>query len=129
MVNNISVRKILSVGKTEYVKWIANPRITLFIAMNIFVYDYATKVLIDNAERMGKPLNILEPFITICNSNILLFIMPIIFLALISDFPKTDGNSMFYMIRTGKINWVLGQLLFAIMSSVSYVISILISVC
>jgi len=125
----ISIKKILSVGKIEYIKWICDPRMILFFSMNIFVYDYVTKILIENSQKMGKPLNIVEPFIAICNSEILLFVMPIVFLALISDYPKTDGNSMFYMLRTGKRNWLIGQMLFAFMAAVTYVSSIFIITC
>lgn len=121
---NLSLRKILSVAKTEYIKWLTNPRMILFAAMIIFVYDYIVKVLIENSDKMGKYINVIEPFIAIGNSPFLLFVIPIIFLALISDFPKSDGNSMFYMIRTGKVNWMLGQLLFAIYAGVSYIVAI-----
>ncbi|MBE5926640.1 MAG: hypothetical protein E7270_06720 [Lachnospiraceae bacterium] len=121
---NLSLRKILSVAKTEYIKWVTNPRMILFAAMIIFVYDYIVKVLIENSDKMGKYINVIEPFIAIGNSPFLLFVIPIIFLALISDFPKSDGNSMFYMIRTGKVNWMLGQLLFAIYAGVSYIVAI-----
>ena len=121
---NLSLRKILSVAKTEYIKWVTNPRMILFVAMIIFVYDYIIKVLIENSDKMGKYINVIEPFIAIGNSPFLLFVIPIIFLALISDFPKSDGNSMFYMIRTGKVNWMLGQLLFAIYAGVSYIVAI-----
>ncbi|MBQ4069179.1 MAG: hypothetical protein IJC76_08000 [Lachnospiraceae bacterium] len=121
---NLSLRKILSVAKTEYIKWVTNPRMILFVAMIIFVYDYIIKVLIENSDKMSKYINVIEPFIAIGNSPFLLFVIPIIFLALISDFPKSDGNSMFYMIRTGKVNWMLGQLLFAIYAGVSYIVAI-----
>lgn len=121
---NLSLRKILSVAKTEYIKWVTNPRMILFVAMITFVYDYIVKVLIENSDKMGKYINVIEPFIAIGNSPFLLFVIPIIFLALISDFPKSDGNSMFYMIRTGKVNWMLGQLLFAIYAGVSYIVAI-----
>ncbi len=124
MDSNISLRKIWSVGRTEYVKWVLNARMILFLSLNVFLFDYVTRVMIDNAEKMNVPINIIEPFIAIGNSSLMLFVMPIVFLALISDFPKTDGNSMFYMIRTGKINWFLGQMLFAITAGITYVAAI-----
>ena len=37
---------------------------------------------------MGEPLNILEPFIAVANSEILILIIPIVFLTLIADYPK-----------------------------------------
>lgn len=125
MGNNLSFRKIWSVCRTEYVKWVMNARMIMFVALIVFVYDYVIRTIMENGEKMGEPINIIEPFIAIGNSALLLFIMPIVFLALISDFPKSDGNSMFYMIRTGKVNWFLGQTLFAIVAGISYVGAIL----
>lgn len=125
MGNNLSFRKIWSVCRTEYVKWVMNARMIMFVALIVFVYDYVIRTIMENGEKMGEPINIIEPFIAIGNSALLLFIMPIVFLALISDFPKSDGNSMFYMIRIGKVNWFLGQTLFAIVAGISYVGAIL----
>ena len=101
----------------------------LLLSLNVFIFDYVTRVMINNSEKMGKPINVIEPFIAISNSSILLFVMPIVFLALISDFPKSDGNAMFYMIRTGKVNWFLGQMLFAVKAGTTYIASIFIISC
>ncbi len=129
MDSNISFRKIRSVSNTEYVKWILDARMILFLSLNIFIFDYVTRVMIDNSEKMGKPINVIEPFIAISNSSLLLFVMPVVFLALISDFPKSDGNAMFYMIRTGKVNWFLGQMLFAVKAGLTYVGAIFVISC
>lgn len=89
--------------------------------MLIFIYDFAIRPLLDNAADMNSPLNILEPFIAVANSQLLILIIPAVFLTLISDFPRTDGNTLFFLLRTGKVNWLLGQIVFVIMSIVSFV--------
>lgn len=69
-------------------------------------------------------VNIFEPFIAIANNSLVNLIIPAVFLVLFSDFPKTDGNTMFYIQRTGKLNWMWGQLLFAFMAVITYMTSI-----
>ena len=79
-----------------------------------------------NADRMGETINLLEPFIAVANSDFLLLIIPAVFLTLISDFPRTDGNTMYLVQRTGKLNWLLGQLTFSLISIFSYILVIFI---
>jgi hypothetical protein len=76
---------------------------------------------------MNQPINILEPFIAVGNSGFIVLILPIVFITLLSDFPKTDGNSMMVLIRTGRINWFIGQLVFALMSIITFMLLLLVS--
>lgn len=115
------MRKVFSTARTEYVKWVTNPRMIILGVVLIFIYTFAIEPLTANAELMDKPLNIFEPFIAIANSNLLIIILPAVFLTLISDFPKTDGNTLFFLQRTGKLNWLFGQILFVIMAIFSFV--------
>lgn len=122
----ISLKKIRSVAYAEYVKWICNPRIIIFFAFFIFVYDYIILEMKDASNEMGAKCMIFEPFLAIGNSTFLMLLIPVVFITLLGDFPKTDGNTMFYICRTGKKNWIFGQLLFAFMAELTYLLSMLI---
>lgn len=117
----MSFRKIWSTARTEYVKWITNPRMIIFGVMIIFVFDYIVTPLKGLAQEVGKPLGVIEPFIAIANSDMIIAIVPAVFLTLISDFPRTDGNTLFFLQRTGRTNWLFGQVLFSIMAIFTYV--------
>lgn len=112
--------KVLRVAKTEYVKWICNPKMIILLVMLIFAYDYVIMELITAADKMGEKLQVFEGFIGISNSQLLLMIIPIVFVGLMGDFPRVDGNAMFYIHRVGKTNWLIGQALFAVMASGTY---------
>lgn len=114
------------VAKNEYVKWICNPKMIIILVMLIFVYDFVIKELITAADKMGEQLQIFEAFIGISNSRLLLMIIPIVFVGLMGDFPRVDGNTMFYIHRVGKTNWLLGQIIFALMASGTYLMTILV---
>ncbi len=122
----ISLRKIFNVAKIEYTKWIFNPRMIILIVMFTFMYDYIIEELLNAADKMNSLIMIYEPFIAMANSQLLLMIIPAVFIVLISDFPKTDGNTMFYISRVGKLNWMFGQMVFAIASAVTYLVGILV---
>ena len=86
----------------------------------IFIYNFAIEPLLQNSELMNEPLNVFEPFIAVSNSGTILLIIPLVFLTLIADFPKIDTNTVFYIIRVGRINWLIGQVIKLVMMAVSY---------
>ena len=112
------------VAKTEYVKWIRNPKMIILLVMLIFAYDYVVLELIEASDKMGEKLQVFEGFIGIANSQLLLMILPIVFVGLMGDFPRVDGNAMFYIHRVGKGNWLLGQVLFAVMAAGTYLLAL-----
>ena len=117
--------KIFRVAKNEYIKWITNPKMIIALVMFVFAYDYVIKELFEASDKMGEKLQIFEGFIAISNSQLLIMIIPIVFIGLMGEFPRVDGNSMFFISRVGKVNWLLGQMMFAIMASVTYLGSLL----
>lgn len=118
--NNFSIKKCFSCAKTEYIKWICDARMIILAVLLIFIYSFAIEPLLLNAELMNEPLNILEPFIAISNSWAILLIVPLVFLTLIADYPKIDTNTVFYIIRIGRLNWLLGQILKLIFMAITY---------
>lgn len=120
MAGSISLRKIWAVARTEWLKWVCNPRMIIIPVLTVFIYSYAIVPLLERSEKMGEPLNLLEPLIAVGNSGMLTLIIPIVFLTLMSDFPKTDGSCVFFLSRTGRLNWLLGQILFGLMSAITF---------
>lgn len=105
---------------TEFVKWVCDARMVIVAVLLIFINNFAVSLLTNNAELMGEPLNLLEPFIAVANSEILILIIPIVFLTLIADYPKVDTNTVFYIVRIGRANWFVGQVLKLVFMIVSY---------
>ena len=116
----LNIKQAFSCARTEYIKWVCDARMIILGVLVIFIYTFAIEPLLKNAEEMGEPLNILEPFIAIANSGAILLIIPLVFLTLIADFPKIDTNTVFYIIRVGRMNWLLGQIIKLVMMALSY---------
>lgn len=117
---NISLKKIFSLAKVEFVKWICDARMIVLAVLLVFIYSFAIDPLLANAELMNEPLNILEPFIAVANSGAILLIIPLVFLTLIADFPKIDTNTVFYIHRVGRMNWLFGQILKLIFMALAF---------
>ncbi|MBR3448048.1 MAG: hypothetical protein IKH27_09600 [Oscillospiraceae bacterium] len=122
MANKIRFRAIRSVAVTEWVKWITNPRIVVLGILMVFVRSFCVQPMLTHAEKYGGPLNAAEPFLAVCNSGMLTLLIPIVYILLICDFPLMGGNTLFFIHRTGKLNWFLGQLLFIAGSIVTFLL-------
>lgn len=115
-----NIRKIWGTARTEYVGWITNPRVIILGVLLIFIKNLAIDPLTARAEKFGDKMILFEPYIAVGNSGMLMMFIPLVFLVLLSDYPKLGGNSLFYISRTGKKNWLCGQILFLIMAIVTF---------
>lgn len=107
------IRAVWGTAQSEYIKWICSSRMLIFLCALIFIDQFAVKPLVEISKQTGVKLGLIEPFIAITNSDVLLMIMPIVFITLIGDFPKNDGNMLFCVQRTWRVNWLLGQIAFS----------------
>lgn len=120
-----AVRKIWGIAKTEYICWITNPRIIILGVLILFVKNLAIDPLTARAERFGGAMIVFEPYIAVINSGMLTLFIPLVFLVLFSDYPRLGGISLFYISRTGKKEWLCGQLLFLVMAVTTFMAAIL----
>lgn len=125
--NKFSLKNSLSCAWVGFVKWVIDARMVIVLCLCVFIYAFAVEPIKANAALMGEPMNALEPFIATLNSGMILLIVPLGFLTLISDFPKIDGSTMFYIFRIGKKSWLCGQILRLLMMTAAYVLAIFIS--
>lgn len=58
------------------------------------------------------------------SKSINVVLVPIIFIALMSDFPKVESSKLFYISRLSRFGWIIGELIFALMSAVTYVLAL-----
>lgn len=125
---DISLRKIFLCAKTSLIKWLLDPKMIIFAAAMLFAYNYVAIPLIGLSEELGVSLNVFESFIALGNSGMILLILPIVFMVLISDFPRIDKNTLFVISRTGKSNWLIGQLLqLVVMAALFMFVTVIVS--
>ena len=116
---------VMQIAWSEYIRWICNPRMIIVIALVFFLEGYAIEPLMERAQEMNTDLQSAEPFLAIGNSMLLCYVLPSVFLCLISDFPKINGNTLFFVSRVGRYAWYGGQLIAGILCAFSYLLMIL----
>ncbi len=119
-----TLRRIWNVAWNEFVRWILNPRMILFFCLILFIDTYVTEKMAERSAVMGVPLGIWEIFLAVGNSTELCVAIPAVYLFLMGDFPRKDGNMLLYVQRAGKYNWLMGQMLAAVLSAAAYLSAI-----
>jgi hypothetical protein len=113
------VKKIFSIAMYSIRQWITNPRIIcLFVLMSIFVWN-DFEVIGDLTGRTGIKTNpLIFPFFSSNPVKQLILLTGIVFL--FSDAPFINKNQPYIIIRSKRIPWVLGQILYIVMASAAY---------
>ncbi len=117
---NLAIKSILFVAGSEYARWLKNPRFLLVLAASVPIHELIVRPMMRAAEEMAQPLNMFETSIAVANSGFSLLLFPLIYLVLIAPFPTVDGNMLYYLARMGRRNWILGEMLFQLLSAVSF---------
>lgn len=115
------VNKIYAIIRNEYSSFIRKPKLILIIIAIVFMIDSVAKPMKDLSIELGYTLNIVEPILFLMSKGLNIVIIPVIFIAIFSDFPSAENSSYFSLIRNGRISWFIGETIFAFTSSVLYV--------
>ena len=116
----LNVRNMLLVARSEYIKWLMNPRMVMLLVILVPIRELIILPMLRAAQEMNQPLNIFESCIAAVNSGWIILLMPLAYIVLISSFPTADDNMMFYISRMGRKNWILGEMLFQVLSAATY---------
>lgn len=122
-----NLRQIFTIAKTEFLGWLTDPRIIIIVVLLIFMKTLTIEPLAARAEKFGGKLIFFEPFVAVGNSGMLAMFIPLVYLVLLGDYPKLGGNTLFFISRTGKRNWLLGQILFSITAISTFMSAVLLS--
>lgn len=117
-----NLQSIFLCCRINYKKWSKNPRIyTIWIIILIFQY-YSFSTLPPICEYYGiSATPWVFPFFM--GSPAFFIIYGALAMTLYCDAPFTDGHTPFLLVRTGRRNWIIGQLLYVYSSSFLYTLS------
>lgn len=119
--------EIKTIFHTAVVEWknlFCSTKICVLGILLIFMNEQIIVPMKQCSHLMGQKLSCLEPYAAICNSGAVMLILPLFFLTMMADFPREDGISLFFHIRCSRISWILGELLFIVMSIITLVLYI-----
>ena len=121
--------KVLSVAATEFRRIFIDPRMLTAGILLVFIYNLVISELLLRADRTGFPVNVGESFVAVGSSGMLVMFLPSVFMILISDFPDMGPHLLYSVYRTGRLAWLFGKLLAALLSAAAYVVGMLAACC
>jgi hypothetical protein len=80
------------------------------------------------SSELGYKLNVIEPFLFITSKGLNIVIIPLVFVAVLSDFPSSVNTGYFTMIRNGRLSWYIGEVLFSLIISAAYILLLFCSI-
>ena len=121
----MSARKIVLHARMEYSLWLTNPRMSILLVLLVLIHSMVIQPLAQAGGQIGARFHLLEPLAALCNSTLILLILPIGFLILMAGFPRIDRGFLLQLYRVGRLNWVLGELLYLCIAAATYLITVL----
>lgn len=122
-------KKIFAGAAAELRRIFLDPRLLTVGMLLVFIYNLVVKELFSRAEKTGLPVNAAETFIAIGSSGVLLLFLPSVYLILISDHPNLGSHTLYSIHRAGRLRWLFGELLAALLSTIIYVVGMFAACC
>ena len=123
------MKQCLCVMRWQFGTWLGSARtITAFLVC-------AAASLLDSVNLMqfarasGDPLNIFEPFIYNSSTLHIATLMFLGLMLLFADAPFTEQSAMYSLVRCSRVQWVVGKLMYILLScAVYYIFSLAVTV-
>ncbi len=123
--NGGSKNKVLLVFQASLYKTLSDRKMIFLLLAIIFILDNGVNKMVENAERVGEPLGIFEGFIMCVNHWYYVIFFCIGFIFILTDVPRLDSDQLFIIYRTGKVQWILGEMLQIAVCASAYVLILL----
>ena len=121
------VRQVFSVSACNFRKWHRNPRIYVTFLLAFILCFLLSDKAVRFARLYGTPMQIAEPFVwTFGDANSIL-LSSLLLLLLFADMPFIDPSTPFYLMRTDRKTWILGQGVYIVLSTFLYLVFVLLS--
>ncbi len=124
-----NIKQIWQTSCANFRRWHKNPQIILAFCLAFVVCFLLSDKILSFADRQDTVMQLFEPFIwTFGDANSVL-IISLLLLLLFSDMPNTGNDVPFFLVRIDRRTWMLGQILYVVLSTIIFVAFILASTC
>ena len=121
------VRQIMQVAGYNYRQWKKNPRIIMTFALSFTVCFLLSDKALDFSAAYAKSMQAAEPFIWTFGDAGSIMIISMLLILLFSDIPMLNAGVPFYLMRTTKRRWILGQIAYVCTVTALYMLFVLAS--
>lgn len=121
------LKQAFTVARYNFLQWHRNPRIVIaFVLAFILCFLLSNKVMLF-AQRYGTATQILEPFIWTFGDSDSILLASLLLVFLFSDMPFLSSGTPFYLMRTSRSVWVVGQAIYILGATLLYLLFVMLS--
>lgn len=108
------IRQVFSVVRYNFRGFFKNPKVILtFLLGTVLCYLLSSRIMVV-IEGYGTPVQLAEPFLWTFGDATSILLSSVLLLLLFSDLPLMSSATPYYLYRTTKKIWLLGQMLYVI---------------
>lgn len=121
------IKQVLYIAQSNFRKWHKNPQIILcFLLAFVFCFLLSDKVM-QFAQSHGTYLQGMEAFIWTFGDSQSVLAISILLLLLFSDMPNLSNEVPYFMVRTDRKVWMLGQIVYLLLATLCFMFFILVA--
>lgn len=113
-------RQIWEVVCFHFRQWRRNPRVITVFFLTLLLSLYLSDNTVFFAKSYGTTVQVLEPFVWAFGDGNAIMLSMVLLILLFADLPLLGEAVPYYLIRTNRRNWVLGELLYIVLATFLY---------
>ncbi len=121
------LRQIRQISLLNFRRWRRSPQVWLAFALGFIACYLLSAKVVEFAVYHDTVLQICEPFIWTFGDDTSIFLISLSLLLLFSDTPSLESDVPFMLVRTTRFRFVLGQIMYIVLSTVLFCLFILFS--
>lgn len=121
------VQNVFAVAGYNFRGWHKNPRIFISFALAFILCFLLSNKIVLFAEEHDTVMQFLEPFIWTFGDSDSILLSSLILVFLFADMPFLTSGTPFFLMRTSRRIWVLGQVVYIVAATFLYLVFILFS--
>lgn len=123
----MKIHPVLAVAACNFRRWRGNSRIFLTFCLGFILCFLLSDKAVRFAKEYQTTMQILEPFIWTFGDADSILLSSLLLLLLFADMPFIDAGTPFFLVRTRRRTWILGQAVYIAAATFLYLVFILVS--
>ncbi len=112
----LNIKKGLLIAVNELRYLLFNTKLIIVPILLILIYSIVVEPLKECCVEMGGKMSFFEPFLALTSSSFVILLLPLVFVAILADFPNVGIPEIPRVIKSNKRTWVFGCILFSAMA-------------
>lgn len=121
------LRQAFSVAGYNFRQWHKNPRVAVSFALAFILCFLLSDKVVSFAESYKTTTQLLEPFIWTFGDSDSILLISLLLVFLFADMPFLSSGTPFYLMRTTRTVWLVGQVIYIAATTLFYLLFVLVS--